>query len=109
MQPLIYCQDNSLICFFVIVSQAIRGNPTSWSYWSDLGWCYHAEGKQAAALKAYTRAEELLEDSLLEPTPLTEGEGKKEEGCSPEEDETCRVELVARVRVRTQVGEGCSP
>ncbi|CAM9615837.1 unnamed protein product, partial [Hapterophycus canaliculatus] len=57
--------------------------PTSWSYWSDLGWCYHAEGKQAAALKAYTRAEELLEDSLLE---------------------ACRVELVARVRLRTQVG-----
>ncbi|CAN0309939.1 unnamed protein product, partial [Ectocarpus sp. 13 AM-2016] len=30
--------------------------------WSDLGWCYHAEGKQAAALKAYTRAEDLLAD-----------------------------------------------
>ncbi|CAM9587326.1 unnamed protein product, partial [Choristocarpus tenellus] len=42
------------------LQQAIRGCPTSWSYWSDLGWCYHSEGKLQAALKAYTRAEELL-------------------------------------------------
>ncbi|CAM9575061.1 unnamed protein product [Ectocarpus sp. 8 AP-2014] len=65
------------------IQQAIRGCPTSWSYWSDLGWCYHAEGKQAAALKAYTRAEDLLAD---------------------QQDPPSSVEAAARVRVRTQVG-----
>ncbi|CAM9761809.1 unnamed protein product [Ectocarpus sp. 12 AP-2014] len=65
------------------IQQAIRGCPTSWSYWSDLGWCYHAEGKQAAALKAYTRAEDLLADQQEPPSS---------------------VEAAARVRVRTQVG-----
>ncbi|CAN0151264.1 unnamed protein product, partial [Ectocarpus fasciculatus] len=65
------------------IQQAIRGCPTSWSYWSDLGWCYHTEGKQAAALKAYTRAEDLLADH---------------------QDPPSSVEAAARVRVRTQVG-----
>ncbi|CAM9704269.1 unnamed protein product [Scytosiphon promiscuus] len=84
------------------IQQAIRGSPTSWSYWSDLGWCYHAEGKQAAALKAYTRAEELLEESLPEVAAPTERE--EDDGSFSEEIEARRVELVARVRVRTQVG-----
>lgn len=66
--------------------QAIRARPSSWSYWSDLGWCYHAEGKQAAALKAYGRAEELLEQHALRG-------GGGDDG----------VQNAARVRVKSQV------
>lgn len=71
----------------------------SWSYWSDLGWCYHAEGKQAAALKAYTRAEELLTDQA---PPSKAGGGS--EGVGDSEQPFQGVELTARVRVKTQVG-----
>eukprot|EP00903_Cladosiphon_okamuranus_P012909 g12052.t2 len=79
------------------IQQAIRGCPTCWSYWSDLGWCYHTEGKQAAALKAYTRAEELLAAQQC-PTMTDEDEdGAVEQGDTD-------VKLAARVRVRTQVG-----
>ncbi|CAM9753532.1 unnamed protein product, partial [Laminaria digitata] len=75
----------------------------SWSYWSDLGWCYHAEGKQAAALKAYTRAEELLTDQ----GPQAEAGGGGAEGVdgsASRERQAMEVELTARVRVKTQVG-----
>lgn len=75
------------------VVQAIRGRPTSWSYWSDLGWCYHAEGKQAAALKAFGRAEELLGYHAMD----------SREGGPIGSHET--VQLRARVRIKTQVLE----
>lgn len=94
---------SSRCAFFFSVfawAQAIRGRPTSWCYWSDLGWCYHTEGKQAAALKAYTRAEELLEQereglgadgsvvavATVDPTGVRGG-----------------TETAARVRIKTQV------
>ena len=82
--------------------QAIRGCPTSWSYWSDLGWCYHTEGKQAAALKAYTRAEELLTNQ----SPYAEAGGRSEgdTGGASRQRQMLGVELTARVRVKTQVG-----
>lgn len=83
-------------------TQAIRGCPTSWSYWSDLGWCYHAEGKQAAALKAYTRAEELLADQG--PRALAGGGSEGCGGSAPPEQPSLTVERTARVRVKTQVG-----
>lgn len=92
--------------FLFLGLQAIRGCPTSWSYWSDLGWCYHTEGKQAAALKAYTRAEELLAEqqpSSSLPADGEGGDGNEEEGVV--RAKPIEVEHAARVRVRTQVGE----
>ncbi|CAM9393980.1 unnamed protein product [Chrysoparadoxa australica] len=43
------------------LQQAIKCLPKGWSSWADLGWVYHRQSKQQAALKAYTRALELLE------------------------------------------------
>lgn len=93
--------------------EAIRGCPTSWWYWSDLGWCYHTEGKQAAALKAYTRAEELLADE--DEDEDGDGDGNEDGDGGHAKDDgghavraksvELKLELAARVRVRTQVGQ----
>jgi tetratricopeptide (TPR) repeat protein len=43
------------------LQQALTADTAVWQYWADLGWVYHRQAKQQAALKAYTRALALLE------------------------------------------------
>ena len=94
--------------------QAIRGFPTCWDYWSDLGWCYHSEGKLAAALKAYTRADELLaaRRCVEDLEGSRDGESPQEARADTAGDNPLAVsvgtgarkrETVAHVRVKTQV------
>ncbi|KAG5190631.1 hypothetical protein JKP88DRAFT_352627 [Tribonema minus] len=44
------------------LQQALAGAPRDWRGWGDLGWVYHRQAKQAAALKAYARALAVMEE-----------------------------------------------